>query len=177
MAPGGFVPVGDGQRADLLQQILIEGQASPHRLALKTISTGRNELQPEEIAEELADLPVGNIQLVAQVGRRGFGRRADVSAGHFSRPGQPHVFVATRTVGQSVAETSYHRARLQHDVFLDVFVNFAEGLQFDVMTVRAGPGCRHGNDLVDVLGFGPLPGRMPWRSAPLLASGRGTLRV
>jgi hypothetical protein len=74
-------------------------------------------------------------------------------------------------------KTNHERARFQHDVFLEVLVNCRDWLQLGVMTVRAALGHRHADGLVDVLGLGALPGRVPHRSSTLLGSGRGTLRL
>jgi hypothetical protein len=72
-------------------------------------------------------------------------------------------------------ETSDPRARFQHDIFLEVLVNFGHGLQLGVMTVRAALGRWNPYGLVDVLWLGPLPRGMAHRSATLAPSGAGTL--
>ena len=78
VAPGSFVGMSDGQGANLVEQVGVEGQAAAHGLALETKGAGRHKLQAEEVGEELADFAVGNLELVAQIDRRGFGCRADV---------------------------------------------------------------------------------------------------
>jgi len=57
--------MGDRQSTNLLQEVFIKRQPAPHRLTFESENAGGNELQPEEITEKLADLPVRNIQLVA----------------------------------------------------------------------------------------------------------------
>jgi hypothetical protein len=61
VAPGGFVGMNDGQRADFLPQIFIEGQTAAHGLTFEPVSTGGHEAQTKEIAEKLTDLTVGHI--------------------------------------------------------------------------------------------------------------------
>jgi hypothetical protein len=66
--------------------------------------TGGHKFQAEESAEEPADLAVRDIQLIAQISRRGFSGRADVSPGHFAGAREPDVFVTARAVGLLVTK-------------------------------------------------------------------------
>ena len=47
-------------------------------------------------------------------------------------------------------------------------MNLGDRLQFAFMTMRAGVGSGHGEDLIDTLGLFALPRRMTFWSAPLL---------
>ena len=75
-----------------------------------------------------------------------------------------------------MAETSDHRAGLQHDVFLEVLVNLADWLQLGVVAVRTALWGWDLYGLIDLFWLGALPGGMAGRSAPFLALGRRTLR-
>jgi hypothetical protein len=60
--------------------------------------------------------------------------------------------------------------------FLHVLVQFLDWLQVGAMTPGTALGRWHGNDLINVLGFGPLPVRMAHGSTALFALSPGALR-
>ena len=72
-----------------------------------------------------------------------------------------------------MTESGNDRARLQHDIFLNVFVDFSHRLQLGIAAVWAGGWGLGSDDLIDARGLGPLPGRMAEGRATLFALGRG----
>ena len=163
----------DREGADLVEEVGVEGQPAPHGLAFEPIGAGRHKLQAEEVRKELADLAVRHVELVTQVDRGGFSRRADIGTEEFARAGQQDLAVTLGTVSLLMDKAGRHHARFQDDVLLEVLPDFRHRPELGALAMGAASGCRNRHDAVDQPGLGPPPGRVAPRCAALLFQNGG----
>jgi hypothetical protein len=173
VAPVSLVDMGDSQGANFVEQVGVEGPTPAHRLALKTKGAGGNEFQAEEVFKEPADFALGGVEFIPQVNGGGFGGRADIGAGQFSGPSGMDIAVAGVAMGLLVDKANDLHARFQNNVFLEVLVKGRHGCEMRALTEGAGLGGGHRDDLVNMIGFGPLPARVAFGRAALFLL-RGT---
>ena len=141
VAPGSFVGMGNGQRADFVEQIDVERQTATHGLALKSIGAGGNKLQAEEVGKELADFAVGDVELVTHINGGGFGRRSDIGTAKLARPGSMNIAVAVDAVYLLMNKTGDRHAWFQNNIFLNMLVDLGDRGEVRSLAQRAGIGC------------------------------------
>jgi hypothetical protein len=96
-----------------------------------------HERQAEEFGKDLADLAIGEPQFVAQEDRGGFGRRADLAIAQLSL-GRLENGAATVGAESGVMLVGGDDGfGLKNDIFLNLFMDFAGGLQAGGGAVRA----------------------------------------
>ncbi len=166
--------MGHGQSADFLAQVLVEGPAAAHGLALEAAGAGRNKLQAEAVGEEAADFAVRDVELITEVKGGGFGGRADGGAGQFPESGGVHLPIAGEAMDLLVDKAGHDHARLQENILLEVLMETGTGGQVGALTERADLRGGHRHDLIHLGGLGAEPGRMPFGGAPLLGRSRGS---
>jgi len=144
---------------------------------VKGHGAGGHERQAEELVEDFADLAIGEPQFVAQEDRGRLGGRADLAMAQLSLGRLENGAATVRAEGRVMLVGGDDGFGLQDDVFLNLFVDLASGLQAGGGAVRANAGRWDLNNVINMVRNGTVPRRVAEGSSALalfggLGSGR-----
>lgn len=164
-APVGFIAMNNIGRAHLVAQLLMNGLSGLGNLLVKIHGGSRNERKAEKLGKDFIYIAIGESDFMAQIDSRGFGCGTDLAIAQFSLGSLKNGPAAGGAESGVMPVGGDDGFGLENDVFLDLFLRLAGGLQTGGGAMRTNGGSRDLNNTVHMLRGGAVPRRMAFGSA------------